>query len=179
MTDPTGSPAPDEPPRPQLRVVPAATVTDRETPIGSSDPAAATGVGSTRDPRPRARASLSPGSSVTLRIQRLRLLLGRYVASLHPPDVWAVDRPSLRKQLNYARWGEQHPDSGPLRALSIAWCCLGLVPQVVAYYVAWAAERPGRLLSLYVLLAVLMQIPLVRAVLTAVVAVLTAPLAWL
>jgi hypothetical protein len=132
-----------------------------------------------RDPRVPARASIGLRSSTTERKKSRRERLARLVAWARPPDVWVMDRPSLVKQLNYARWGEQHPETGVLRALSIAWCCLGLIPQAIAYYVAWAAERPGRLLSLYVLLAVVMQIPVVRAVVTAVLAVLIAPLTWL
>jgi hypothetical protein len=176
---PTRAPAPDEDPRPQLHVVQDAMVTDREIPIGSSDLEDAAAEAPTRDARVHARASLAANRPVTQRIRAAQQWLVRVWAWGRPPDLWATDRPSLRKQLNYALWGEQHPDSGPLRALSVAICCLGLVPQALAYYVAWAAERPGRLLSLYVLLAVLMQIPVVRVVVTAVVSVLIAPLAWL
>ncbi len=179
MTSPTTASGTQDANRPQLRVVPLDTITDREAPIGSSDQASAADEPSTRDARPRARASLDHETPVTQRIQQRLPFLERLAAWGRPPDIWATDRPSLRKQLNYARWGEQHPESGPLRVLSIAFCCLGLVPQAIAYYVAWAAERPGRLLSLYVLLAVVMQIPVARAVLTVVAVALTAPLAWL
>ncbi|MEQ7125334.1 hypothetical protein ABN034_12515 [Actinopolymorpha sp. B11F2] len=96
-----------------------------------------------------------------------------------PPDVWSTDRPSLRKQLNYARYGVQHPEGGPLRVFSLLFAYVGLIPQACLYLLAWVAERPGRLIAGYGLYAVLMQIPAVHDVVVAVVTVLTVPLTWL
>ncbi|MEQ7007674.1 hypothetical protein ABN028_15980 [Actinopolymorpha sp. B17G11] len=96
-----------------------------------------------------------------------------------PPDVWSKDRPSLRRLFAYARWGVQHPANGPLRGLSITYAVVGFVVQAGLYYAAWLVERPARLVAGYVLVALLMQIPPVRDVAIAVVAVLIAPLTWL
>ena len=96
-----------------------------------------------------------------------------------PPDVWSTDRPSLRRQVAYARWGVQHPARGPLRAFSVAYAAVGLLLQAALYFAAWVVERPGRLVAGYALLAVLLQVPAVRDVAVVVGRVLIAPLTWL
>jgi hypothetical protein len=179
MTRPTNTPAADDERRPQLRVVPTSAVTDSEAPIGTSDRNTTSSSAPTRGASVHARARLEDQTAVTQRGGRVVEIMHRSAAYLNPPDVWADDRPSLRKQWNYARWGQQHPPDGLLRGLSIALYCVGLLPQAIAYYVAWIAERPARLITAYVLLALVLQIPVVRAVLTTLAALIAVPLTWL
>ncbi len=174
--------APDQERPPRLSVAPA----DGDVPIGTSDPPGPATAGPTRDARghagPPARESdppQAPAEKGSAAGSRARAAARRLAGYASPPDIWSQDRPSLRKQLGYARWGQQHPEGSPLRWLSVAACCLGLAPQAAAYALAWAAERPGRLAGLYVLLAVLLHLPLVRVVLVTGARVAVAPLTWL
>jgi hypothetical protein len=184
--------------RPLLRPVPAhsaaqPTVADGEVPIGTSDGPGVSEQGPTRGTGPWARARIAAVRAVAVLSEgdrwrglghrlfgRAETSGGRAVGGLfRPPDVWSTDRPSLAKQFRYARYGVQHPAGGPLRLLSITFALAGVVIQAGLYYAAWVAERPARLLSGYLLLAVLLQIPPVHDVIVAVVTVLIAPLTWL
>jgi hypothetical protein len=187
VSSPSTAPAGTEDPRPQLRVVTKTTPTGGgpaggDVPIGSSDPARPRAT----DPARGAREPAREGSPPPAPIQegpgggsRVRAAARRLVGYASPPDIWGQDRPCLRKQLNYARWGQQHPAGSPLRWLSIAFCCLGLAAQGTAYALAWAAERPGRLAGLYVLLAVVLRLPVAHTVLVTGAHLAVAPLTWL
>jgi hypothetical protein len=187
VSSPSTAPAGTEDPRPQLRVVTKTTPTgggpaSGDVPIGSSDRPEPPDGGPTRDAREPAREgspSPAPADEISGTGSRVRAAARRIAGYASPPDIWSQDRPCLRKQLNYARWGQQHPEGGPLRWLSIALCCLGFVPQAAAYGLAWAAERPGRLAGLYVLLAVFVHLPVVRVVLVIGARIAVAPLTWL
>jgi hypothetical protein len=178
---PSTSDAPAEERPPRLSVVPPGPA-GGEVPIGSSDRPRPPDGGPTRDAREPAREgspSPAPADEISGTGSRVRAAARRIAGYASPPDIWSQDRPCLRKQLNYARWGQQHPEGGPLRWLSIALCCLGFVPQAAAYGLAWAAERPGRLAGLYVLLAVFVHLPVVRVVLVIGARIAVAPLTWL
>lgn len=82
-----------------------------------------------------------------------------------PPDIWSTDRPSLSLMWAYAAHGDWTGDTGLPRRAGQAYAVLVAVPvTAVTYLLAWAAERPSRLIAAIVLLVVLFQVP---------------PLAWL
>lgn len=82
-----------------------------------------------------------------------------------PPDIWSTDRPSLSLMWAYAARGDWTGEAGLPRRAGQAYAVLVAVPvTAVTYLLAWAAERPSRLIAAVVLLVVLFRVP---------------PLAWL
>lgn len=82
-----------------------------------------------------------------------------------PPDIWSSDRPSLSQMWAYAARGDWTGDTGLPRRAGQAYAVLIAVPvTAVTYLLAWAAERPSRLIAAVVLLVLLTRVP---------------PLAWL
>lgn len=82
-----------------------------------------------------------------------------------PPDIWSTDRPSLSQVWAYAARGDWTGESGLPRRAGQAYAVLVAVPvTAVTYLLAWAAERPSRLIAAVVLLVLLFRVP---------------PLAWL
>lgn len=82
-----------------------------------------------------------------------------------PPDIWSTDRPSLSLLWAYAARGDWTGDTGLPRRAGQAYAVLVAVPvTAVTYLLAWAAERPSRLIAAVVLLVLLTRVP---------------PLAWL
>lgn len=79
--------------------------------------------------------------------------LGRYFT---PPAPWATPPASLEELASYAHVGQWAPSSGPRRLLGIAyWYSVGLPTTVICRYAEWVAQRPGRLVTVLALGAVL------------------------
>lgn len=97
--------------------------------------------------------------------------------SFVPPEIWSQDRPSLQKQLAYARTGEWGPDQGWIRTAGlIAFWAVSLPTSVAAYALEWVGERPSRWVTAVVLIWLLWHIPYVPQVLGVLVRVPAWPL---
>lgn len=83
-----------------------------------------------------------------------------------PPEIWNEDRPSLKKQLAYAREGLWGPKAGWHRtvAQSTFWA-VSFPTSVAAYAIEWVGERPARWITALVLISLAYQIPYVPEVL--------------
>lgn len=100
---------------------------------------------------------------------------------LVPPDIINHDRPSLRKQFNYAWYGAQNAETGLGRLLSKIYAVLVSLPtSALAYWFEWVCERGGRLLVAYLAYIAVTRIPGVAPAIHAVSSVLWWPFAvWL
>lgn len=79
-----------------------------------------------------------------------------------PPEFWAEDRPSLSKQLAYARQGAWGPEEGWVRvAAQAAFWGVSFPTSVAAYAVEWVGERPARWVVALVLISLAYQVPYV------------------
>ncbi|MBE2998716.1 hypothetical protein IDM40_08375 [Nocardiopsis sp. HNM0947] len=87
--------------------------------------------------------------------------LGSWVKeSFTPPEIWSEDRPSLRKQLDYARQGAWGPEEGWPRYLALAaFWGVSFPTSVAAYALEWVGERPSRWITAIVLASLIYQIP--------------------
>lgn len=93
--------------------------------------------------------------------------LGRWAReSFVPPEIWSTDRPSLSKQLRYAREGLWGPKKGWHRtaALLVFWG-VSFPTSAAAYAIEWVGERPSRWITALVLISLAYQIPYVPEVL--------------
>ncbi|WP_017584314.1 hypothetical protein [Nocardiopsis valliformis] len=83
-----------------------------------------------------------------------------------PPEIWSQDRPSLKKQLAYAREGLWGPKKGWHRtAAQAAFWAVSFPTSVAAYAIEWVGERPARWMVALVLISLAYQIPYVPEVL--------------
>lgn len=61
-----------------------------------------------------------------------------------PPDIWSDDRPSLRKQWLYARFGRWTRETGFVRFAGKAYTWFSMAVHALAYVALWIVERPSR-----------------------------------
>ncbi|OLT26578.1 hypothetical protein BJF83_20660 [Nocardiopsis sp. CNR-923] len=89
--------------------------------------------------------------------------LGRWAKeSFVPPEIWSTDRPSLSKQLAYAREGAWGPKKGWHRtAAQVAFWGVSFPTSAAAYAIEWIGERPSRWVVALILLSLLYQLPYV------------------
>ncbi|MFE0270466.1 hypothetical protein ACFWZ7_24785 [Nocardiopsis alba] len=87
-------------------------------------------------------------------------------SSFVPPEIWSQDRPSLAKQLAYARQGLWGPRTGWHRtAAQVVFWAVSFPTSVAAYALEWVGERPSRWIAAVVLISLIYQIPFVPEVL--------------
>ncbi|MFE3457403.1 hypothetical protein ACFXKD_07630 [Nocardiopsis aegyptia] len=83
-------------------------------------------------------------------------------ASFVPPQIWSEDRPSLSKQLRYAREGAWGPRAGWHRtAAQVAFWGVSFPTSAAAYAIEWVGERPSRWVVALVLISLAYQLPYV------------------
>ncbi|RKR98978.1 hypothetical protein DFP74_6699 [Nocardiopsis sp. Huas11] len=83
-------------------------------------------------------------------------------ASFVPPQIWSEDRPSLSKQLAYAREGLWGPKTGWHRtAAQAAFWGVSFPTSAAAYAIEWVGERPSRWVVALVLISLAYQLPYV------------------
>ncbi|MEU0493750.1 hypothetical protein ABZ249_31370 [Nocardiopsis sp. NPDC006139] len=81
-------------------------------------------------------------------------------ASFTPPEIWSTDRPSLSKQLRYAREGLWGPAKGWHRTAAIVcFWAVSFPTSVAAYALEWIGERPSRWVVALVLISLAYQVP--------------------
>ena len=59
-----------------------------------------------------------------------------------PPDVWKDDSPSVKKVVNYGRFGQQVPDR--LRPVAVVWSWFAAYHVARGHLRAWLMARPAR-----------------------------------
>jgi hypothetical protein len=92
----------------------------------------------------------SPLDVDTLR-ERLREAIVAVRAYLTPPSVWTEQPASMAELAAYARWGAWTNSTG-LRRAGLCWHWLVSLPvTTICRYGEWIAQRPGRLIPVYVL----------------------------
>lgn len=90
-------------------------------------------------PRAQGPATLHSAITVSKRIGR------RIGATFSLPHVLAERQPSAEEIRDYARTAAYAGETGPRRALGLAWCHLVAVPTLVVSRVwAWTWQRPAR-----------------------------------
>ena len=89
--------------------------------------------------------------------------LGKWAReSFTPPEIWSEDRPSLSKQLAYAREGLWGPKKGWHRtAAQVAFWGVSFPTSAAAYAIEWVGERPSRWITALVLISLAYQLPYV------------------
>ena len=90
--------------------------------------------------------------------QWLRTSAAPALSGLRPPMVWTQPPASLKDLATYAKEAPWAARTGPIRVAGRVWCWLVAVPvSTLAYYLAWLCQRPSRLITVFVLYAVLTQ----------------------
>lgn len=137
-------------------------------PTESAQASTETGVTAEPDPEPPSKVAVVQEETAPVRVgpglgERLATW-GRN--SFTPPEIWSTDRPSLSKQLAYARKGLWGPAKGWHRKAAIAaFWGVSFPTSVAAYAIEWIGERPARWVTALVLLSLAYQIPYVPEVL--------------
>jgi hypothetical protein len=100
-----------------------------------------------------------------------------------PPAPWVTPPASLDELARYAHVGEWAAPRGLRRAIGIAyWYVIGLPSTVACRYIEWIVQRPGRLLTVLLIAAVLYRTPpghWVAHTIGRVLQFLSHPLTWL
>lgn len=145
--------------------VPAQASDQGRAPVATTAPPAPE-----RSPEPSAAAETDPAETEEAPVKvgpGLGERLGRWAReSFLPPEIWSTDRPSLSKQLHYAREGLWGPKKGWHRtAAQVVFWAVSFPTSVAAYAIEWIGERPSRWITALVLISLAYQIPYVPEVL--------------